>query len=59
MEAVLSKPGGQHRRRQQIVEPVFANTKFIRRAHRFQRRGLRACKAEWRLLAATHTLLKL
>ncbi len=61
IEAVLSKPGGQalYRRRQQIVEPVFANIKFIRRADRFQRRGLRACRAEWRLLAATHNLLKL
>jgi hypothetical protein len=61
IEAVLSKPEGRalYRRRQQIVEPVFANTKFIRRADRFGRRGLRACKAEWRLLAATHNLLKL
>jgi len=61
IEAVLSKPEGQalYRRRQQIVEPVFANTKFIRRIDRFQRRGLAACRAEWRLIAATHNLLKL
>jgi len=61
IEAVLSKPVGRalYRRRQQIVEPVFANTKFIRRIDRFQRRGLAACKAEWRLIAATHNLLKL
>jgi transposase len=61
MEAILATPEGQalYRRRQQIVEPVFANTKFIRKANRFQRRGLAACKAEWRLLAATHNLLKL
>jgi transposase len=61
IEAALSKPEGRalYRRRQQIVEPVFANTKFIRRADRFQRRGLRACRAEWRLIAATHNLLKL
>ena len=26
---------------------------------RFQRRGLRACQAEWKLIAATHNLLKL
>jgi hypothetical protein len=34
---VLSTTAGKqlHRRRQQIVEPVFANTKFIRRADRF------------------------
>jgi transposase len=61
IEAVLCEPEGRalYRRRQQIVEPVFANTKFIRRADRFQRRGLGACKAEWRLIAATHNLLKL
>jgi hypothetical protein len=61
MEAILATPEGQalYRRRQQIVEPVFANTKFIRRADRFQRRGLTACRAEWRLIAATHNLLKL
>jgi hypothetical protein len=26
---------------------------------RFQRRGLAACRAEWKLIAATHNLLKL
>jgi hypothetical protein len=40
-------------------EPIFANTKFIRGATRFQRRGLAACRAEWKLLAATHNVLKL
>jgi Transposase DDE domain len=46
-------------RRQPMVEPVFAHTKVIRRADRFQRRGFAACHAEWRLIAATHNLLKL
>ena len=61
IERVLATPEGKalYRRRQQIVEPVFANTKFIRGATRFQRRGLAACRAEWKLLAATHNLLKL
>ncbi len=61
IEAVLSKPEGQalYRRRQEIVEPVFAHTKFIRRTDRFLRRGLAACQAEWQLIAATHNLLKL
>ncbi len=61
IEAILDTPEGQalYRRRQQIVEPVFANTKFLRRIDRFQRRGLRACEAEWQLIAATHNLLKL
>jgi hypothetical protein len=54
-------PQGQarYRRRQQIVEPVFANIKYLRRVDRFQRRGLRACQAEWKLITATHNLLKL
>jgi transposase len=61
IEQVLATPEGRalYKRRQQIVEPVFANTKFIRGATRFQRRGLAACRAEWKLLAATHNLLKL
>jgi len=61
IEAVLSRPEGQalYRRRQQIVEPVFAKTKITRRADRFLRRGLSACRAEWQLIAATHNLLKL
>jgi len=32
---------GLYRRRQQMIEPIFAHTKVIRRADRFQRRGLR------------------
>ena len=61
IEAVLSRPEGQalYRRRQQIVEPVFAQTKNIRRTDRFLPRGLTACQAEWKLIAATHNLLKL
>ena len=61
IEAILATPEGAalYRRRQQIVEPVFAQTKFLRRMGRFHRRGLRACQAEWKLIAATHNLLKL
>ena len=61
IEAILDTPEGQarYRRRQQIVEPVFANIKYLRRIDRFQRRGLRACQAEWKLIASTHNLLKL
>ena len=61
IEAILDTPEGQarYRRRQQIVEPVFANIKYLRRIDRFQRRGLRACQSEWRLIASTHNLLKL
>jgi transposase len=61
IQAILDTPEGQarYRRRQQIVEPVFANIKYLRRIDRFQRRGLRACQAEWKLIASTHNLLKL
>jgi transposase len=61
IEAVLSTPErlALYRRRQQIVEPVFAHIKSIRRLDRFLRRGLTACQAEWQLIAATHNLLKL
>jgi transposase len=61
IEALLSTPEGQalYRRRQQIVEPVFAHIKSIRRLDRFLRRGLTACQAEWQLIASTHNLLKL
>jgi transposase len=61
IEQLLHTPAGAalYRRRQQLIEPVFANTKVLRRIDRFQRRGLAACKAEWKLIAATHNLLKL
>jgi transposase len=42
-----------------IVEPVFANTKFNRGIDRFRRRGRAAVRTEWRLITATHNLLKL
>ena len=50
---------GLYRKRQVSVEPVFAQTKFNRRIDRFQRRGRSACRSEWRLITATHNLLKL
>jgi transposase len=46
-------------KRQTTIEPVFANTKFNRRIDRFLRRGRCACRSEWRLITATHNLLKL
>ena len=42
-----------------MIEPVFADTKFNRRSDRFQRRGRAAARSEWRLITATHNLLKL
>ena len=49
----------RYRRRQTMIEPIFGDTKHNRRGERFKRRGLAACRAEWRLLCATHNLLKL
>ena len=46
-------------RRQGIVEPVFGQIKTNRGADRFLRRGRSAVRSEWRLLTATHNLLKL
>jgi transposase len=61
MRSVLETELGQtlYRKRQELVEPVFAHTKFNRRFDRFQRRGRAACHSEWRLIAATHNLMKL
>ncbi len=61
MQRVITSDDGAalYRRRQQMIEPIFAQTKVTRRADRFQRRGLAACRSEWRLIAATHNLLKL
>ena len=61
MRRVLATPEGRalYRRRQATIEPVFGQVKFNRRMGRFQRRGRAACRSEWRLIAATHNLLKL
>jgi transposase len=61
MRTVLKSKSGQrlYSQRQWMVEPVFADIKSNRRAGRFRRRGLAAVRSEWRLLTATHNLLKL
>jgi transposase len=61
MRRVLATPDGRalYRRRQATIEPVFGQLKFNRQIGRFQRRGRAACRSEWRLIAATHNLLKL
>jgi hypothetical protein len=41
------------------IEPVFGQIKYNRRIDRFMRRGRAAAKSEWRLVTATHNLLKL
>src|SRR3954453_1613130 len=50
---------GLYSKRRVMIEPVFGDVKFNRRIDRFQRRGRSACRSEWRLIAATHNLLKL
>jgi transposase len=61
MRRVLATDTGKalYRKRQGMIEPVFAHTKFNRRIDRFQRRGRSACRSEWRLITATHNLIKL
>jgi hypothetical protein len=61
LNAALEDPDNQalYRRRQVIVEPVFARTRHHRQINRLLKRGLAACRAEWQLIATTHNLLKL
>jgi transposase len=61
MRRVLASDRGRelYRHRMRTIEPIFGQTKHNRRADRFQRRGLAACRSEWRMITATHNLLKL
>jgi hypothetical protein len=61
MRRVLSTDRGSelYGKRQPMIEPVFANTKFNRKLTRFHRRGRAAVRTEWRLITATHNLIKL
>jgi Transposase DDE domain len=61
MRQVLThQPGkGPYRKRPGMIEPVFADQKYNRGINRFQRRGRSAALSEWRVVAATHNLLKL
>ncbi len=51
--------GGLYRKRKAMVEPMFAQTKHNRRINQFHRRGRSAARSEWRLITATHNLMKL
>jgi transposase len=61
MRSVLAGDRGKalYKQRAQLVEPIFGNTKHNRGFTRFARRGRAAVRTEWRLLTATHNLLKL
>jgi hypothetical protein len=61
MRRVLAteRGGSLYRQRQPMIEPVFGQTKHNRGIDRFHRRGRAAVRAEWRLITATHNLVKL
>jgi transposase len=59
-EELASDDGGAlYKKRKSMIEPIFGQIKHNRRIDRFTRRGLAACRAEWKLVMATHNLLKL
>ena len=61
MQGKLATERGRtlYAKRAHTIEPVFGHIKDLRRVKRFARRGLGACDAEWKLVCATHNLLKL
>jgi transposase/predicted DNA-binding protein (UPF0251 family) len=61
MAAKLATPRGSkvYKKRSASVEPVFAQIKHNRKIRVFSRRGLVAVDYEWKLITATHNLLKL
>ncbi len=61
MRAVLDSPAGSelYHRRAQSIEPTFGQIKHNRGFRQFRRRGRAAARSEWRLITATHNLLKL
>ena len=48
-----------YRQRKITIEPVFGQIKYNRHIDQFIRRGRAAARSEWRLVTATHNLLKL
>ena len=61
MRRVLSTEHGHelYAKRKFSIEPVFGQIKANRRLDRFLRRGRAAVRSEWRLITASHNLLKL
>jgi transposase len=61
MRRVIDSDTGRalYRQRKHTIEPIFGQIKHNRRITRFQRRGITACRSEWRLIATTHNILKL
>ena len=59
-EMLLSSVGKMlYTMRKATVEPVFGQIKEVRGLRRFRFRGLRRVECEWKLICATHNLLKL
>lgn len=61
MREVLATPDGKAKYdlRKTTAEPAFGQIKETRGIRRFRLRGLTRVKAEWKLICATHNLLKL
>ena len=61
MIAKLDSPRGSktYKKRAPSIEPVFAQIKHNRRIRAVSRRGLTAADSEWKLICATHNLLKI
>ncbi len=61
MRRKLSSERGRklYAQRKISIEPVYGQIKYNRRIDRFMRRGRAAARSEWRLVTATHNLLKL
>jgi hypothetical protein len=61
MKRKLKTETGQalYTRRKAIVEPVFGHIKAARGIRAFLLRGIEKVSAEWKLICATHHLLKL
>jgi len=61
MIAKLDTPRGKrlYKKRAATIEPVFAQIKHNRGIRTMSRRGLAAVDSEWKLICATHNLLKL
>jgi transposase len=61
MNAKLATARGRrlYKKRCATIEPIFGQTKHNRGMKRFARRGLDAVSSEWKLIAATHNILKL
>jgi hypothetical protein len=61
MRGKLSTDRGRelYAQRKISIEPIYGQIKHNRHIERFMRRGRAAAQSEWRLVAATHNLLKL